>query len=212
MIEEILETIRSEYRAKIDSLKSDMVFKMKKAEEAYYRERYPELGNVLVDRVSRSDRAHRYGWTSYIVTRRMEDERPSVQMWFKADQYLNPQVEWSDTPTPDVMKIFVDLVYRYEEHVHSDHAYLYRVTQGVFIQAWKRYKGVYSPEEVLELLKLSDNYPVERNGAGREDRQRQGFRAYLLTRSYVCQDGGDVSGWKHEREFRRLLDNYQPAQ
>lgn len=90
-------------------------------------------------------------------------------------------------------------------HDRELHAYRYRTVQTLLICYFEQHYMAMSASDLASLVQISSRLPCERG-----DRARQGFRAWLLTRSYCCADGGFIRGhrfrdWPHHQEFAELL-------
>lgn len=132
----------------------------------FFRDRYPDLHIEDVDvngfRITVNDMTLSWKW----------------------DGWLNAQFDWSGDPLClDYLTVFADYVQDVEEHCHHDHCYKYRATQELYASLCKK---VGSHLDFLErILVESCKRPVEG-----DDRRRHGCAAWLLTRSYVCDDAG----------------------
>lgn len=121
---------------------------------------------------------------------------------FKADKYLNGTFKVNALPSLPALKVFADVIQRYEEKVHGEHCYKYRLTQGLFIALARDFHSEMDATYLFEMLKLADSLPHEMK------RKTAGFRAWLLTSSYCGNKEGNIGRWEwsHKQEFRRLID------
>jgi len=133
-------------------------------------------------------------------------EVDDYSMRFGSDQYSNVRCDFNMLPPINVLSVFADKVLRKEER--SDNVvYRNRAVQGIFIELAKQFGKQMTGKELYDVLYLSDNLPVERN-----DRKRHGFRSWLLTRSYSCDDKGQFGfgrtfgQWLGKTDFFELLD------
>lgn len=139
--------------------------------------------------------------TTYVV----DDYRMS----YTTDQYSNVSCEFNMIPTIEALNIFADKIQRSEKN-RDKVSYRNRAVQGIFIALAQQFGRQMTGKELYEILNLSDKYPVERN-----DRSRHGFRSWLLTRSYSCDDKGQFgtsgcfSEWLGKGDFFDLLDEDQ---
>ena len=139
--------------------------------------------------------------TTYVV----DDYRMS----YSKDQYSNMSCEFNILPTVEVFNVFADKIHR-SEQIGKQRGYRDRAVQGIFIALAKQFGRQMTGKELYEVLRLSDKFPVERN-----DRSRHGFRSWLLTRSYSCDDNGQFSAagtfgqWLGKIDFFDLLDGDQ---
>ncbi len=131
------------------------------------------------------------------------------RMSYSKDQYSNMSCEFNIFPTVEVLNVFADKIHRSEQR-GEQRGYRDRAVQGVFIALAKQFARQMTGNELYEVLRLSDKFPVERN-----DRSRHGFRSWLLTRSYSCDDNGQFSAagtfgqWLGKSDFFDLLDEDQ---
>ena len=139
--------------------------------------------------------------TTYVV----DDYRMS----YSKDEYSNMRCEFNILPTVEVLNVFADKIHRSEQR-SEQRGYRDRAVQGIFIALAQQFGKQMTGKELYEILNLSDKHPVERN-----DRSRHGFRSWLLTRSYSCDDSGQFgrSGcfgqWLGKSDFFDLLDEDQ---
>lgn len=130
------------------------------------------------------------------------------QMSYSKDEYSNVRCEFNIFPTVEVLNVFADKIHRSEQR--EQRGYRDRAVQGIFIALAKQFARQMTGKELYEVLRLSDKFPVERN-----DRSRHGFRSWLLTRSYSCDDNGQFSAagtfgqWLGKSDFFDLLDEDQ---
>ena len=130
-----------------------------------------------------------------------------LELKWDYDQYLNGIFTFQVTiPPVQFIPIFADIIRRYEKIRHHNYFYQYRILQGLYIHVAETYYHNYTANDMLELLRQADNLPVARN-----DRDQQGFRAWLLTRSYTGVDGGAINchpllHWAGRDDFKKLVD------
>jgi len=133
------------------------------------------------------------------------------QLKWSHDEYLNGRFEWNVQPRVDFLPVFADIIRRFEDRNHKEHGYQYRIVQGLYIDYAKpsqlRQGWSINEHDLIGLLKQADKLPLEGNNP------KKGFRAWLLTRSYVCDDKGALGtcflNWDHHYEFQKLLSQYE---
>lgn len=183
--------------AKLDDIRvrhlNAMREEVREAETQYYREKFPELDIHSVRRTTKEG--------TFVN---------EVGLKHGFDQYLNGHFKWTvDVPPIELLPVFADLILRQEERSHPKHSYKYRVTQGMLISLAQKYHQEYNADQMMQILLLGDSLPVEG-----DRRHRQGFRAWLLTSSYTCDEEGALGSilrnWSHKTEFKKLLQGLTP--
>ena len=89
--------------------------------------------------------------------------------------------------------------------------YQHRATQGLLIVYWQQQFESISADDLIELLDIAERLPCEGGNY-----TRNGFYAWLMTRSYVCDDAGGIGliiykRWKHHAEFQKKWKEKQNA-
>jgi len=162
-----------------------------KAQTEYYQAMFPDLKIFTVHTNNKSQVVNDY------------------QLQWGHNEYLNGTYKWNVQPRVPFLPVFADIIRRFEDRNFKEHSYRYRLTQGLYIdyaQQSQMKKGwTINEHDLIELLKQADTLPLER--------AKSGFRAWLLTRSYVCDDRGALGtcfrDWNHHYQFRKLLSEYE---
>jgi hypothetical protein len=162
-------------------------------ETEYYKEAFPLAGVESIRRVDGSKEVNGY------------------RLDYTADEYANCVFRWpKGLPPVRLVEVFADMIRRREEFLRVNH-YRYREVQGLYIAIARDHYATLSAEDMLELLRQADSFPVEGG-----DRQRNGFRSWLLTRSYLCRSGGALQAllykWEGRQWFRTLLNKQKQEQ
>ena len=204
MIEDIDKKLKEISKKHTDAFKKES----SKEESKYYADLYSvEIENVekINEEISFYGRK-RKEWCSSIIVNK-------YKFSYKCDQYKNLTGKFNCFPSSYALKVFADKLRRSEEKQNSynrqNHPYTYRIVQQLFVSLCDQYHKQITPEKLFEILNISLQFPVEKN-----DRLRNGFASWLLTRSYCCDDAGQFSfggffgsgkKWTGERDFFLLL-------
>jgi hypothetical protein len=154
-------------------------------ETQYYADKFPhaDVKSVGVDRSVEV--------TVYIVN--------DFRLTFNSDRYNNCNYKFNKLPPVEVVEVFADRINRME-----DHPYKYRSLQTLYMHIAEYHYKELSAEEMFKLYEQACSLPVEG-----DNRERNGFHSWLLTRSYCCDDSGHLGQkllhWEHRNTFIDLL-------
>ena len=124
------------------------------------------------------------------------------RLTFNSDRYNNCNYKFNKLPPVEVVEVFADRINRMEER--AERPYKYRSLQALYMHIAGYHHKELSAEEMFKLYEQACSLPVES-----DNRERSGFHAWLLTRSYCCDDGGHLGqrlgDWEHRTAFIALL-------
>ena len=158
------------------------------AEVRYYADKFPhaDVKSVGVETTVDS--------TVYVVN--------DFRLTFNSDRYNNCNYKLNKLPPVEVVEVFADRINRLERT--SQHPYKSRRLQALYMHIAGYHHKELSAEEMFKLYEQACGLPVESN-----NRERSGFHAWLLTRSYCCDDSGHLGqslrNWEHRNAFIDLL-------
>ena len=119
-----------------------------------------------------------------------------------SDRYNNCNYKFNKLPPVEVVEVFADRINRMEDR--SERPYKYRSLQALYMYIAEYHYKELSAEEMFKLYEQACSLPVESN-----NRERNGFHSWLLTRSYCCDDSGHLGQkllhWEHRNTFIDLL-------
>ena len=126
------------------------------------------------------------------------------RLTFNSDRYNNCNYKFNKLPPVEVVEVFADRINRMEER--AERPYKYRSLQALYMHIAEYHYEELSAWEMFLLHCQACSLPIEG-----DNRERNGFHAWLLTRSYCCRDGGHLDeclkNWEHRREFKeRFLE------
>ena len=125
------------------------------------------------------------------------------RLTFNSDMYNNCNYKFNKLPPVEVVEVFADRINRMEER--AERPYKYRSLQALYMHIAEYHYKELSAEEMFKLYKQACSLPIEG-----DNRERNGFHAWLLTRSYCCRDGGHLDdclkNWEHRTAFIALLN------
>ena len=158
------------------------------AEVRYYADKFPhaDVKSVGVEATVDS--------TVYVVN--------DFRLTFNSDRYNNCNYKFNKLPPVEVIEVFADRIHRMEER--AERPYKYRSLQALYMHIAGYHHKELSAEEMFKLYWQACGLPVES-----DNRERSGFHAWLLTRSYCCDDSGHLGQkllhWEHRNTFIDLL-------
>ena len=159
------------------------------AEVRYYADKFPhaDVKSVGVETTVDS--------TVYVVN--------DFRLTFNSDRYNNCNYKLNKLPPVEVVEVFADRINRMEERAERP-PYKYRSLQTLYMHIAEYHYKELSAEEMFKLYEQACSLPVEG-----DNRERNGFHSWLLTRSYCCEDGGylgrRLGDWEHRNTFIDLL-------
>ena len=166
------------------------------AETRYYADKFPhaDVKFVGADTSVEPTPADCSGAIVYIVN--------DFRLTFNSDRYNNCNYKFNKLPSVEVVEVFADRINRMEER--TERPYKYRSLQALYMHIAEYHHKELSAEEMFKLYEQACSLPVESG-----NRERNGFHAWLLTRSYCCRDSGHLGDrlkdWEHRNTFIDLL-------
>ena len=158
------------------------------AETQYYADKFPHADVKFVGVETTVDS------TVYVVN--------DFRLTFNSDRYNNCNYKLNKLPPVEVVEVFADRINRMEER--AERPYKYRSLQTLYMHIAEYHYKELSAEEMFKLYEQACGLPVES-----DNRERSGFHAWLLTRSYCCDDSGHLGQkllhWEHRNTFIDLL-------
>mgnify|MGYP001402487735 CR=1 FL=1 len=158
------------------------------AETRYYADKFPHADVKFVGVETTVDS------TVYVVN--------DFRLTFNSDRYNNCNYKLNKLPPVEVVEVFADRINRMEER--AERPYKYRSLQTLYMHIAEYHYKELSAEEMFKLYEQACGLPVES-----DNRERSGFHAWLLTRSYCCDDSGHLGQkllhWEHRNTFIDLL-------
>ena len=158
------------------------------AEVRYYADKFPhaDVKSIGVETTVDS--------TVYVVN--------DFRLTFNSDRYNNCNYKFNKLPPVEVVEVFADRINRMEER--AERPYKYRSLQALYMHIAGYHHKELSAEEMFKLYEQACSLPVES-----DNRERSGFHAWLLTRSYFwddsCHLGQRLRDWEHRNTFIDLL-------
>jgi len=162
------------------------------AETRYYADKFPRADVKFVGTDTTVEK------TVYVV----DKAHQSFRLTFNSDRYNNCDYKFNKLPPVEVVEVFADRINRMEDR--SERPYKYRSLQTLYMYIAEYHYKELSAEEMFKLYEQACSLPVESN-----NRERNGFHSWLLTRSYCCDDSGHLGqrlgNWEHRNTFIDLL-------
>jgi len=162
------------------------------AETRYYADKFPRADVKFVGTDTTVEK------TVYVV----DKAHQSFRLTFNSDRYNNCNYKFNKLPPVEVVEVFADRINRMEDR--SERPYKYRSLQTLYMYIAEYHYKELSAEEMFKLYEQACSLPVESN-----NRERNGFHSWLLTRSYCCDDSGHLGqrlgNWEHRNTFIDLL-------
>jgi hypothetical protein len=159
------------------------------AETRYYADKFPHADVKSVDAEQTVEAE-----MVYIVN--------DFRLTFNSDRYNNCNYKLNKLPPVEVVEVFADRINRMEER--AERPYKYRSLQALYMHIAEYHHKELSGGEMFKLYEQACGLPVES-----DNRERSGFHAWLLTRSYCCDDSGHLGQkllhWEHRNTFIDLL-------
>ena len=119
-----------------------------------------------------------------------------------SDRYNNCNYKFNKLPPVEVVEVFADRINRMEDR--SERPYKYRSLQALYMHIAEYHYKELSAEEMFKLYEQACSLPIEGN-----NRERNGFHSWLLTRSYSGRDSGHLGDclrdWEHRNTFISML-------
>jgi hypothetical protein len=119
-----------------------------------------------------------------------------------SDRYNNCNYKFNKLPPVEVVEVFADRINRMEDR--QERPYKYRSLQALYMHIAEYHYKELSAEEMFKLYEQACSLPIEGN-----NRERNGFHSWLLTRSYSGRDSGNLGDclrdWEHRNTFISML-------
>ena len=154
------------------------------AETRYYADKFPyaDVKSVGMDTTVDS--------TVYVVN--------DFRLTSNSDKYSNCNYEFNKLPPVEVVEVFADRINRKEDR--SERPYKYRSLQALYMHIAEYHYKELSAEEMFKLYEQACSLPIEGN-----NRERNGFHSWLLTRSYSGRDSGHLGDCLRDWEYRNTF-------
>jgi hypothetical protein len=165
-------------------------------ETQYYADKFPHADVKFVSTELSTEIVH------IVNVVKVKDLPNHFRLTFNSDRYNNCNYKFNKLPPVEVVEVFADLINRMEDR--SERPYKYRSLQTLYMHIAEYHYKELSAEEMFKLYEQACSLPVEG-----DNRERNGFHSWLLTRSYCCDDSGHLGqclrNWEHRNTFIDLL-------
>jgi|GEM_PF-3548878 len=174
-------------------------------ETQYYADKFPHADVKFVSTELSTERTANQGaggLVHIVNVVKVKDLPNHFRLTFNSDRYNNCNYKFNKLPPVEVVEVFADLINRMEDR--SERPYKYRSLQTLYMHIAEYHHKELSGGEMFKLYEQACGLPVES-----DNRERSGFHAWLLTRSYCCDDSGHLGQkllhWEHRNTFIDLL-------
>jgi hypothetical protein len=165
------------------------------AETRYYADKFPRADVKFVGTDTTVEKI------VYVVNTGLHSGL-DFRLTFNSDRYNNCNYKFNKLPPVEVVEVFADRINRMEDR--SERPYKYRSLQALYMHIAEYHYKELSAEEMFKLYEQACSLPIEGN-----NRERNGFHSWLLTRSYSGRDSGHLGDclrdWEHRNTFISML-------